>query len=174
MKEEIPSQKILTEFSITTATRADIPEIQKLALAIWPTAYGAILSEAQIRYMLDLFYSEEALISQFEAHHFLLAKLEEETIGFASFSRVEETSRGKLHKLYVLAGLQGKGVGKKFLHAILSEARQLAISTLELNVNRYNKAIGFYENYGFRRLREEDIPIGNNYWMNDYVMAIDI
>jgi GNAT superfamily N-acetyltransferase len=174
MKEEIPLQKNLTEVSIVQAMPSDIPEIRRLAFAIWPTAYGNILTEKQITYMLDLFYTEEALRNQFLTHQFLLAQMEDETVGFASYSLVEETKRAKLHKLYVVAGLQGKGVGRKFLDAIIVAVSKLGISSLELNVNRYNKAIGFYENYGFRKLREEDIPIGNDFWMNDYVMTLSI
>lgn len=41
--------------------------------------------------------------------------------------------------------------------------------TLDLNVNRYNKAKSFYEKMGFQVAYEEDIAIGP-YWMNDYVM----
>ena len=174
MKEEIPSRKNLTELTVIKANPSDIPEIRRLAFAIWPTAYGEILGEAQISYMLDLFYTEDALGTQFLTHQFLLARLEQETVGFASYSVIEETDRAKLHKLYVLPGLQGKGVGRGFLDAIVSEVRQSGISGLELNVNRHNKAIGFYEKYGFKKLREEDIPIGNNYWMNDYVMTLAI
>ena len=42
--------------------------------------------------------------------------------------------------------------------------------SLLLNVNRHNKAISFYKKYGFDIIAEEDIDIGNGYYMNDYVM----
>ena len=44
-----------------------------------------------------------------------------------------------------------------------------AVSLL-LNVNRQNKAKFFYEKLGFTVIKEEDIDIGNGYFMNDYVM----
>jgi ribosomal protein S18 acetylase RimI-like enzyme len=43
-------------------------------------------------------------------------------------------------------------------------------TTLQLNVNRNNPAKIFYEKLGFAVLNEEDIDIGNGYFMNDYVM----
>ena len=45
---------------------------------------------------------------------------------------------------------------------------------MELNVNRHNRALHFYERMGMRKLREGDFPIGNGYYMNDYIMGLDI
>lgn len=45
---------------------------------------------------------------------------------------------------------------------------------MELNVNRNNKALQFYQHMGMRKLREGDFPIGNGYYMNDYIMGLDI
>jgi diamine N-acetyltransferase len=32
----------------------------------------------------------------------------------------------------------------------------------------------FYEHMGMKKVREGDFPIGNNYYMNDYIMSLDI
>jgi diamine N-acetyltransferase len=69
---------------------------------------------------------------------------------------------------------QGKGVGKAFVNAIADIARRNNNDKLLLNVNRYNKAILFYEAIGFTKLREEDIDIGNGYLMEDYIMLKNI
>jgi diamine N-acetyltransferase len=45
--------------------------------------------------------------------------------------------------------------------------------TVDLNVNRHNKAKSFYEKMGFVVAYEEDIPIGS-YWMNDYAMRKEL
>lgn len=45
---------------------------------------------------------------------------------------------------------------------------------MELNVNRHNRALHFYERMGMRKLREGDFPIGGGYWMNDYIMGLEI
>ena len=45
---------------------------------------------------------------------------------------------------------------------------------MELNVNRNNKVLQFYEHMGMRKLREGDFPIGNGYYMNDYIMGLEI
>ena len=41
---------------------------------------------------------------------------------------------------------------------------------IELNVNRFNKAIYFYQKNQFEIVEEVDIEIGNGYLMEDYVM----
>ena len=32
----------------------------------------------------------------------------------------------------------------------------------------------YYEKMGMRKLREGDFPIGNGYYMNDYIMGLNI
>lgn len=53
---------------------------------------------------------------------------------------------------------------------VINDISSKDAASLGLNVNRYNKAKGFYERLGFNVIGEENIPIGNGYFMNDYVM----
>ncbi len=48
------------------------------------------------------------------------------------------------------------------------------VKMVELNVNRQNKAVDFYKNIGFKIIKEVDIPIGEGYFMNDYVMQKEL
>ena len=91
-------------------------------------------------------------------------------IGFASFSAHDDPSVYHLHKIYVLPDEQGKNVGKQLLDYIISDIKAAGATSLQLNVNRFNKALHFYEKQGFKILREEDIDIGSGFFMNDYVM----
>lgn len=45
---------------------------------------------------------------------------------------------------------------------------------IELNVNRNNPAIGFYNRLGFRILRQGDFDIGHGFYMNDYIMGMEL
>lgn len=160
---------------VRTATVQDIPAIQELSACIWPIAYGAILSQAQIDFMLKKMYSTEALTQQIEKlqHTFLLLEADQLPRGFASFS-AHETFTYRLHKLYVLSDFQGQGAGKKLLDAVIHQAKEKGANALELNVNRANNAIEFYKKIGFSIVREEDIAIGSGYFMNDYVMLLSL
>jgi GNAT superfamily N-acetyltransferase len=165
------------ELLIRSADVEDINTIGFLAQQIWPVAYGEILSEDQLRYMLNLFYSPAALREQMleDKHSFLVVEEEEEPIGFASWSRVvSENGVFKLHKLYVLPERQGKGLGKAMLGYIFDDIAAVGATVLSLNVNRNNKARRFYEKIGFSVTGKEDIDIGNNYFMNDFVMEIRV
>ena len=163
--------------SIRPGELEDINTIGFLAQQIWPETYGAILPAEQLQYMLNLFYSPASLRKQMveEQHQFLIVEQdEEEAIGFASWGPTTEPGVYKLHKLYVLAGQQGKGLGRALLQYIFEAIQPEGASLLRLNVNRYNKASQFYEKMGFTVVKEEDVAIGNNYFMNDYVMEIKV
>ena len=92
--------------------------------------------------MLEMMYSPESLASQIQEHEhtFLIAEIEEQPVGFASFSETRADGIYKLHKLYVLPGSQGSGLGRALLEAVIEEIRPFGGSALQLNVNRHNKA----------------------------------
>jgi ribosomal protein S18 acetylase RimI-like enzyme len=74
-----------------------------------------------------------------------------------------------------LSNQQGRGIGKYKLAHITNDIKNKGGKSLQLNVNRYNHpAILFYEKQGFSVLKEEDINIGNGYFMNDFVLTLPI
>lgn len=161
---------MIPKLSIRFAEPDDINTIGWLAQQTWPETYGQIITAQQMQYMLNLFYNPLSLRRQMleEKQQFLMVEQDEEPIGFASWAPMAEPGVYRLHKLYVLPGIQGKGMGKAMLNFIFEDIR--GARALRLNVNRYNKALQFYERMGFVIIGEEDIDIGNNYWMNDYIM----
>ena len=160
--------------TITKAGKESIPIIQQIAYATWPVAYKEILSAEQLQYMLALFYSEEALTRQMEnGQQFYMASDYGQAQGFAAFTD-EGNTVYKLQKLYVLPSNQKTGAGKLLLQYVEEEIRKLGGTRLILNVNRANTAKYYYEKIGFSIIKEEDIDIGNGYWMNDYVMALTL
>ncbi len=158
---------------ISTATPDDAPLIRQLAEMVWWPTYRPILSEDQIRYMLDKMYDPATIKNQISTHEqtFILLYDDDNAIGFAAYSpRTEDTDVYKLHKLYCLVETKGMGYGRQLLQAVEKAVKDAGKSVLELNVNRYNPAVGFYDKMGFTVAYTEDIDIGNNYWMHDYVM----
>jgi ribosomal protein S18 acetylase RimI-like enzyme len=161
-----PTEKL----NIRRANEADIPLIRDLSLRVWPQTYSTILSADQVDYMMKLMYSESALQDQMkQKNEFIIVNDGRDPVGFASFSLIAP-GVFKLHKIYLLPSMQGKGFGKFVINEIIKAIARHGGKALQLNVNRNNKARDFYEKMGFEILGEEDIDIGNGYFMNDYVM----
>jgi ribosomal protein S18 acetylase RimI-like enzyme len=159
---------------IRDASTTDIPLLQQLAEATWWPTYSPILEEKQIRYMLDLIYSREALerVMTDGSQHFILLYEGNTAQAFAAYGPYEDGAI-KLHKLYVLPQNHGKGYGRILIDEVIRRTRAGGAQTLVLNVNRHNNARTFYEKLGFRVMRETDVPIGP-FWMNDYVMELSL
>ncbi|RTY82525.1 GNAT family N-acetyltransferase [Flavobacterium sp. LS1P28] len=159
--------------SISEATTKDLKTIQEIAYKTWPQTYGAILSKEQIDYMLELFYSEHALLENLiqKGHRFLLVHQDEFCLGFASYSHnYLAQNLTRLHKIYLLPEAQGKGAGKLLIDTIENLARENNSVAVSLNVNKFNNALSFYKKIGFEIVSEEDIELKHGYKMEDYRM----
>lgn len=158
---------------VKKAGTESISIIQNLANITWPVAYGEILSPQQLDYMMEMIFSKTSLQKQIEekGHQFIIAYENGEPVAFASYSPKENTTAiVKLHKIYILPNQQGKGIGKLMINYIKEDIKPAG--TLQLNVNRHNKALFFYQKLGFTIIDEEDIDIGEGFYMNDYVMQL--
>ena len=158
------------------AKEEDIAIISALAEQIWPQTYAPYISKEQLRYMLNMMYNEGELLSQLQkGHTFLMSSENEKDVGFAGFSIIDIENQGyKLHKLYVLPEMHGKGIGKILINEIVDIAVRNGGKTLQLNVNRNNNAKDFYLKIGFRIKETVDLDLGNGFFMNDYVMELPI
>jgi N-acetylglutamate synthase-like GNAT family acetyltransferase len=159
-------------YLIREATTADVEAILQIAEQTWWPTYEPLLGKEQVAYMLGEIYSQKKITDQVKNNEqtFLLLLEDGQPVAFAAYSpRDEDPEIYKLHKLYCLPVTQGKGYGKTLINAVIDKTKKAGKHTLDLNVNRYNKAKDFYEKMGFTIAYEEDIPIGP-YWMNDYVM----
>jgi ribosomal protein S18 acetylase RimI-like enzyme len=161
---------------MNVCNREQLLVIRNLAYTIWPSTYGEILSKAQLEYMLDSFYSITNLEKQMDnGQVFELLFEETNTIGFVAYEfncNFEKFSQPltKIHKIYLLPEMQGKGFGKFMIDEIVRIAKSNNQKGIYLNVNKYNSAKFFYEKLGFVILKEQVIDIGNDYVMDDYVM----
>lgn len=160
---------------ITQATPSQLPIIRDLALRIWPVAYDGIISAAQIEYMLGMMYSIPSLEEQLKTRPFLLIEDEGDYIGFASYElNVDHSNTTKIHKIYVLPQIQGKGIGRMLIGHISEIAVANNNTSLLLTVNKNNTAKTFYERLGFTVLQEAVFDIGEGYVMDDYVMGLNL
>lgn len=159
------------------ATPEEAALIRVLAETIWWPTYMPIISPGHIRYMLDSIYELDRIEQQIASGEqtYLLLTVDGEPKGFTAYApRSENPDVYKVHKLYCLPDSIGKGYGRMLIEAIEKAVAKEGKKTIELNVNRNNPAIGFYEKMGFNIIRSEDIDIGKGFFMNDYVMRKEL
>ena len=163
---------------IRKATVEDIPAIREIAEVAFRETYKDILSTGQMEYMMEWMYSENSLLVQMteKGHTFFI----EEGVGYVSVRHDRISEEGKdiwhLEKLYVLPALHGHGSGRRLFEKAVDYVRSATNgpAIIELNVNRYNKAVTFYRHLGMKIDRDGDFPIGNGFYMNDHIMSLDI
>jgi len=159
---------------IRKAIFSDIASIQEIAEITWPVAYGKIISSKQIRYMLDNRYDTDVIEKEmFLGDIYLMAELDGTSVGFACV-KARENGVFKLDKLYVNPTKQQRGTGKALLQAVINLILEFKGKELILQVNRKNPSVDFYKKMGFEVVRQEDFNIGNGYFMNDYVMSLQL
>ncbi|MEO5777841.1 MAG: GNAT family N-acetyltransferase [Flavobacterium sp.] len=162
--------------SIQNNTDENFASIRAIANEVWPIAYGTILSQEQLDYMMEMMYSVPSLQKQAAADiHFILATENNIPVGFAAYEfNYDGMPKTKIQKIYILSNQQGKGIGRILIDYIAKEAAQNKQEALLLNVNKNNIAQHFYKKLGFTISYEEVIDIGNGYVMDDFVMEISI
>ena len=166
--------------TLDAVTKHDYVDLRALADTIWRHHYAAIISAAQIDYMLSGRFSDEALREYANAAGRWLEVLRVSgmLVGYCGYELAsidgEERAAAdmKLGQLYVLESHRGMGLGRFMLGHIEGRARELGRRLLWLQVNKRNTgAIGFYRAAGFEVIRDAVFEIGGGFVMDDYVMA---
>ena len=161
--------------TIRKATQDDAVLINSMAMVVFPASYSDILSPGQLEYMLDWMYSVPNILKQMDEGHQYFLSEDTDYVGYASVQR-KGTDLFHLQKLYVMPDHQGRGVGKLLFYGVVDYIKSVHPEHcyMELNVNRKNRAVGFYKKLGMEIDREGDFHIGNGYYMNDYIMRLAI
>ena len=163
--------------TIRKASVNDCPLIHSMASIVFPYTYKEILSPCQLDYMMEWMYSPENIRKQMEedGHAYFMAYKDNEPCGYLSIEQ-QDKDIFHLQKIYILPQFQGHHIGSFLFSEAIRYIKEVHPEPclMELNVNRTNKAVSFYKRMGMRILREGDFDIGNGYYMNDYIMGLDI
>ncbi|MEX2580968.1 MAG: GNAT family N-acetyltransferase [Verrucomicrobiales bacterium] len=154
----------------------EAPAVEEMARRIWPDAYREIISEAQIRYMLDRMYSPSVIAREIEAEsiRYFWIVGGDEKLGFLAAGPFEAERRSFLHKCYVLPAFVNRGHGSRGLSLLIAKLREASATGIELRVNRGNaRAIAFYRRNGFAIVAEDCLDIGAGFAMDDFVMRLE-
>ena len=162
---------------VKRVAREDAAAISALAREIWYAHYSAIISRAQIEYMLAQRYDPEIIRAELARGDAWWDKLlvDGRITGFACCFLTGNAGEMKLDKLYVHHDHQRKGCGGMLLDRVLGIARAYGCTTLVLAVNKHNPtAIAAYRKYGFRIADSVVKDIGGGFVMDDYIMVKDV
>lgn len=167
---------------ISKASGEDIMCIHDMAQVVFRHTYREILSPEQMEYMMDWMYSPANLQKQLdEGHVYYIAYRDGKPCGYVSVQPEGIADDGRLlfhlQKIYVLPSEQGHGLGRALFDRAVAHVREasgICKARIELNVNRNNPSIGFYHHLGLRILRQGDFHIGNGFYMNDYIMGLEV
>jgi len=154
-----------------------LPAISELAGVIWRACYPGIITRTQIDYMLARMYALDVLSDEIRSQGIRYDQLlvDGKLAGFASYGPAAEPGVVKLHKLYLLPELHGRGLGSLLLQHVERELRATGTRRLILSVNKRNaKAVAAYKRNGFAIAESVVTDIGNGFVMDDYVMAKDL
>jgi ribosomal protein S18 acetylase RimI-like enzyme len=163
----------IEEVRIEPLTAADVEPLFVLAREIWHAHYPAIVSMAQIEYMLAQRYNAGVVLEELRRDGLWWDKLlvDGAMLGFSSYFLTGVPGEMKLDKLYVHPRCQRRGYGGMMIARACAVARTRGCDRLTLAVNKNNRsAIDAYLKHGFRIADAVVKDIGDGFVMDDYVM----
>lgn len=161
-------------FTARKASVEDCGLIREMACVAFPDTYKTILSPEQLDYMMEWMYSPKTS-GRWPKGTYITSPTRTALPAAISLSSPKQTTSTSC-KIYILPRFQGVHAGSFLFRKAIEHIKQLhpAPCRMELHVNRHNKAVKFYERMGMRKLREGDFEIGGGFYMNDYIMGLEI
>jgi ribosomal protein S18 acetylase RimI-like enzyme len=152
-------------------TPSQITALAAMADQIWHEYFPAILSDAQIDYMVRTFQSTDAIAEQIahRGYRYFLMEKDGKNIGYTAVR--EDPGRLFISKIYLVKEARGCGYASEAFRFFENLCREKNLGSMWLTVNRNNAiAIRTYQKKGFAIVRTQVTDIGSGYVMDDYVM----
>ncbi len=156
---------------IREATPADVSDLARVHVDSWRTTYRGIVPD---EYLAQLSYeSREGLWKRVLSRDnragggFCFVAEDEETarvVGFASggpewSGSADSPYKGEIYAIYILEPYQGQGLGRRLIAASIDRLAGAGIYSLLVWVAARNRACGFYEALGGRKVYEKQDEI---------------
>lgn len=161
-------------FKISPVTDADVEAIAALAHIVWQDTYPGIITQAQIDFMLEQRYDPRHLLGELAIPDVWWDKatLDGELVAFVSSLLTATPGEMKLDRIYVDPTRQRLGLGGRLIAHVAQRALAQGCHTLILAVNKRNeRAIAAYRKHGFVVRQAVCVDIGNDFVMDDFIMA---
>ncbi|WP_438313019.1 N-acetyltransferase family protein [Sporosarcina sp. FA9] len=142
-------------FIIRTMIKEDIEKVQDVAKRSWNATYDGIIPHSVQEKFLNSAYSDEMMGKRLKGSFLFVAEMENEVVGFANFTPVNDAWQSELSAIYLYPHCQGKGIGTALLEKGIKRLED--IKEIYINVEKEN-VVGrtFYEAKGFKTIKEYD------------------
>lgn len=160
---------------IRKADHSDIETIKDLALSLIPNSFKGVLNTSQIDYMLDTFYSQQALQDALDAgKEYFIANYDGVDVGVVSVIK-HGPDLYLMQKIYVEPKVQGKGVGTALFNQLIDYVAKIQDGpcTIELLINKHNPGLAFYTKRGMVKVRDTGLDMGD-FFINEEVYSLDV
>jgi ribosomal protein S18 acetylase RimI-like enzyme len=154
---------IMEHITIRPWQKEDVASIRRITWQSWVSTYSIFIPEADLKTYFDLHYSESALLRMFDDPS-MQGFISEEDNRIAGYIRLvfnREENRLTIPSLHILAGFQGRGMGRRLLNSAEGCAREKRLDRLWIGVMVKNRqALALYRKVGFLFVREEPFTMG--------------
>lgn len=141
---------------IRVMTEKDIHSVREVALASWGETYSALFPDEILAEWFERNYSAPMLSKQLEKTKMFVIEEEQQVVGFASFTKVDEDGDSELTALHISPAHTQKGYGTSLVGKGIEELQKRGLH-LYVYVESLNLAArAFYEKLGFHLLEEFD------------------
>jgi len=151
-------------------TKAEIERLEGLIQEIWTEVFIPIIGKEQVDYMLVHYQGKDVIAAEIERGvRYFFIEDNEQAIGYFAYS--PESEHLYVSKVYLKKELRGRGLSSAVFDYFEEVAHNEKKEKISLRVNRGNKqAIDVYLHRGFVIAQSVDQPLGDKFFMNDYVM----
>src|SRR5699024_3488341 len=95
---------------IRKLTKNDITSVQEVVTLSWHDTYKQIIPLDIQKRFLNVTYSEDALMERIHNSHFFIAKKDNQVVGDANFSLLEDSGKVELGTLYLHTDFKQQGI----------------------------------------------------------------
>lgn len=134
---------------VRLATFHDLIAIQEVATCSWYHTYREIISANSIQQFIERAYSLSSLERRLQNTYLHVIEQNNQVVGFANFSKVDELGFVTLIAIYLLPENQGQGLGRKLIHFAIEKLHHVKGIYLEVS-SENERAIRFYQSIGFK------------------------
>lgn len=146
---------------IRKADPQDAVSIAKVHVDSWRTTYKGMISD---RILDHLSYEQRervwthVLMNQPDNPVFVAEDDENRIVGFATGGKERSGNpiyQGELYALYVFEEVQGNGIGRELIRAVVNHLKEKQYKNMLAWVLKNNPALGFYEHMGGKKFSEK-------------------